>query len=370
MERLRLNKIVLLLVVIFISALFLVMIRPFLMVIFLAGLFSAMVQPIYRKVTEWLNGRKSLASFTTLALFVLVILLPLTGLVGIITAQAIKVSRSVTPWVQEQLSRDPDVDSILHNLPFYDTIAQYQDTILQRAGELVSKMSNFLVNSLSDFTLSTVNFLFLFFLFLYTMFFFIKDGGLLLNKILYYLPLQDKDECRILDRFTSVTRATLKGTLVIGILQGGLAGLAFWVIGIEAALFWATIMTVLSIIPAIGSGLVWFPAVVVLAISGRYIAAIGLFLFCALVVGSLDNFLRPRLVGHDTKMHDLFILFSTLGGLSMFGVVGFIMGPIFAALFVTIWEIYGETFQSYLPSVSQPKLAEDTADKDTDEQED
>lgn len=356
MQPLRVNRVVLLIVVIVVSAVFLAMIRHFLMVIFLAGLFSAMAQPLYRKVKQWQGGRENLASLTTLLLIVLLFLLPLTGLLGIVTAQAIKVSRSVTPWVQQQLNRESDVDTILHRIPFYDTIAQYQDTILQKAGELVTRMSNWLVNSLSDLTLSTVNFLFLFFLFLYTIFFFIKDGKKLLDKIMYYMPLQDKDERRILEKFTSVTRATIKGTLVIGMLQGGLAGLAFWVVGIQGALFWATIMAVLSIIPAIGSGLVWVPAVIVLGVSGAYVKAAGLAIFCALVVGSLDNFLRPRLVGRDTKMHDLFILFSTLGGLSMFGIVGFIIGPIAAALFVTVWEIYGETFQSYLPRVSQEEL--------------
>jgi predicted PurR-regulated permease PerM len=197
-----------------------------------------------------------------------------------------------------------------------------------------------------------VNFIFMVFIMLYTMFFFLMDGHVLIEKVLYYLPLEDHDERRMLDKFTSVTRATLKGTAVIGILQGGLAGLAFAVAGIPSAVFWGAIMTVLSIIPGIGSALVWVPAVIILGATGHLVNAIGLAVFCAVVVGSLDNLLRPVLVGRDTQMHELMIFLGTLGGIIMFGIVGFIIGPIIAALFVTVWDIYGEAFRDVLPSVA------------------
>jgi predicted PurR-regulated permease PerM len=189
------------------------------------------------------------------------------------------------------------------------------------------------------------------FIMLYTMFFFLMDGDRLIDKILYYLPLEDHDERRMLDRFTSVTRATLKGTAVIGIIQGVLGGAAFAVVGIHSAVFWGAIMAVLSFIPGIGSALVWGPAVIILAATGHLAKAIGLGVFCAAVVGSIDNLLRPILVGRDTQMHELMILFGTLGGIIMFGVVGVIIGPIIAALFVTVWDIYGLAFKDVLPSV-------------------
>ena len=148
-----------------------------------------------------------------------------------------------------------------------------------------------------------------------------------------------------------MTRATLKGTAVIGILQGSLAGIAFWVVGIPSAVFWGTIMAVLSIIPGIGTALVWGPAVIILAASGNYLQAGGLGIFCAVVVGSIDNLLRPILVGKDTQMHELMIFFGTLGGIFMFGIMGMIIGPIVAALFITIWEIYGVAFKDVLPHV-------------------
>jgi predicted PurR-regulated permease PerM len=349
MSRHVLNIVVLVLVILLISALFLSMIRHFLMVILLAGIFSAMAQPLYRRFERLFRGRRRLASLTTIVSICLVVFIPLVGLLGIVAGQAIEISRSVKPWIEARLDQPSAIGESLRSLPFYDSISAYNDVILQKAGELVGKMSNVLFESISSVTISTVNFLFMFFVLLYAMFFFLRDGKLILEKILYYLPLTDDVENRMLDRFTSVTRATIKGTLVIGVIQGGLAGLAFWTVGIDTAVFWGMVMTVLSIIPAVGTALVWVPAVVILAASGHFAKAIGLGLFCALLVGSVDNLLRPRLVGQDTKMHELLIFVATLGGISLFGIIGFIIGPIVAALFVTMWDIYGETFKDYLP---------------------
>ncbi len=355
MQRSGIQTLVLLLLVVVISAVFVSMIRNFLMALLLAGIFSALAQPIHRKLTQWFGGRGGLASLAILLLLCLVVMLPLFGLVGIITAQAVKVGQSVTPWVQRQIAEPAAFSHYLQKIPFYDEIIPYHEVIVRKAGELASKASVFLVNSLSAGAVGTVNFIFTCFIFLYISYFFLVDGKKLLNRILYYLPLDVKNEDRLLDRFTSVTRATLKGTAVIGVMQGCLAGFAFKAVGIEAAAFWGTVMTALSIIPAIGSALVWVPAAIILAVGGNYLKAIGLALFCSLVVGSLDNVLRPRLVGKDTRMHDLMIFFSTLGGIAMFGVIGFILGPIIAALFVTIWEIYGEVFRDWLGESNEPR---------------
>ncbi|MCF8128822.1 MAG: AI-2E family transporter [Deltaproteobacteria bacterium] len=355
MERRTVNNLILLLLVIGISALFLAMIRHFLMVIFLAGIFSAMAQPVFRSIARLLRGRRRAASILTLILFSIGVLVPLSGLVGIITAQAVKVGQSVTPWVQQQISEPAAFSEYLQKIPFYEEMLPYRDEILRKAGQLAGKISSFLVSSLSEGALGTVNFVFLLFVFLYISYFFLIGGKALIDRLLYYLPLQEKAQKRLLDRFTSVTRATLKGTAVIGILQGGLAGMAFAVAGIDAAVFWGTVMTVLSIIPALGSALVWLPASIILILGGSYGKGVGLALFCGLVVGSLDNVLRPRLVGKDTQMHDLMIFLSTLGGIALFGLMGFIIGPIIAALFMTVWEIYGEVFQEYLPNMRRPK---------------
>jgi predicted PurR-regulated permease PerM len=352
MNKEAINRWVLLLLVFFISALFLSMIRQFLMAIFLAGIFSALSYPLYRRLERWFGGRRGLASLATLLLIVVVVLLPLGGLLGVVTGQAIKVGEAVTPWVTRQLSEPDAISETLKSLPLYDKVEPYRNLILKKAGELVGHISGFLINRLRSVTLGTVNFIFMLFIMLYTMFFFFMDGKKLIDKILYYLPLEDQDERRMLDKFTSVTRATLKGTAVIGILQGGLAGAAFAVVGIDSAVFWGTIMAVLSFIPGIGTALVWVPAAIILAATGHAAKAIGLGVFCAAVVGSVDNLLRPILVGRDTQMHELMILFGTLGGIIMFGVVGIIIGPIVAALFVTVWEIYGVAFKDILPGVA------------------
>jgi len=349
------NKLVLVIIVISISALFFTMIHQFLMAIFLAGLFSAMARPVYRRLRIAFRGRRHLASATTMLLMIVVVLIPLMLLVGIVVAQAIDVGQSVTPWVKRYIDQPDSLTAYLQHLPFYEQLEPYRGLILEKAGQLVGSLSKIIVNGLSSATLSTANFLFMLFVFLYTMYFFQMDGVKLIRRILYYLPLGSDDENRMLAKFTSVTRATLKGSLLIGVLQGGLAGIAFAIAGIDNAVFWGTVMAVLSIIPSVGSALVWGPACVILMMQGHMAAGIALLVFCAGVVGSLDNILRPILVGKDTQMHELMIFFGTLGGIIMFGISGIFIGPLIASLFVTIWELYGIAFADYLPEVHYRK---------------
>ena len=351
------NKLVLALMVIAISALFFSMIHQFLMAIFLAGLFSALARPVYRRLKVKFNGHRHLASATTLLLMIVVVLIPLMLLVGIIVGQAIDVGQSVTPWIKQTLEQPDKLTAYLQHLPFYDELVPYREIILEKAGQLVGSISKLIVGGLSQATLGTANFVFMTFVFLYTMYFFQMDGVKLIRKILYYLPLNSDDESLMLNKFTSVTRATIKGTMLIGILQGGLAGSAFAVAGIDNAVFWGTVMAVLSIIPSVGSALVWIPAAIILIAQGSVAGGVGLLVFCGVVVGSLDNVLRPILVGKDTKMHELMIFFGTLGGIMMFGISGIFIGPLIASLFVTIWELYGIAFSNYLPEVYYNKQA-------------
>ncbi|UZJ41748.1 AI-2E family transporter [Prosthecochloris sp. SCSIO W1101] len=364
MQKTILNNIILLLFVLVISAIFVSMVYNFLMVILIAAIFSGLAMPLYRWYERLFKGKKSLSAAMTLVTIAIILIFPLLALLGIIAGQAIKVSRSVGPWIEQRLEEPVALPDIVDSLPYSETIIEYSDEILQRLGELVGKMSSFLFENISSFTLSTVHTLFMMFVFFYTMFFFLRDGRMFLEKILYYLPLSERDQFRMLDKFTSVTGATIRGTFVIGIIQGTLAGIALGVAGIDSAVFWGAVMTVLSIIPVIGSGLVWGPAAIFLYATGEYIAATGLLLFCGLLVSSIDNVLRPILVGRDTKMHELLIFFGTFGGLSLFGIAGFIVGPVIAALFITVWEIYGETFKEYLKSL---KNSDPCSDKESSE---
>jgi predicted PurR-regulated permease PerM len=178
------------------------------------------------------------------------------------------------------------------------------------------------------------------FILLSAMFNFLIHGRTILSMVGRYTPLTDDDQARMLGVYTSVGRATVKGTVVIGIVQGGLAGLSFWVAGIEGPLFWGAVMTVLSIIPGIGTALVWVPAVAFLALTERVGAAVGVGLWCALVVGTVDNVLRPVLVGKDTELPELLVMLTTFGGLALFGAAGIIIGPIIGSLFMTIWKLW------------------------------
>ena len=347
----KVNKIVLLILVGAISALFLTMIKQFLMAIFMAGLFSAMVSPIQQWLTPRLGGRENLASILTIVGIVFLVLIPLSMLIGVVAAQAVHVGQSVTPWVESFVQEPSALTGYLEKIPYYEEILPYRDMILEKAGQVVGMVSNLLINSLSSITKMTVNALFNVVIMLYVMFYFLTMGDVLLDKMLYYLPLAHHDEERLLHRFTSVAGATMKSTLIIGILQGGLCGFAFYLAGIQGAVFWGTVMAVASIIPAFGTAIVWGPALVILAITGDFSGVIILAVICGAIAGNLDNLLRPRLVGKDTEMHDLFVLFGTLGGIAMFGILGIIIGPIISALFITIWEIYGDAFQEYLPDV-------------------
>ncbi len=355
MNSTRVNQIILLCFVLFISAIFFAMTRFFLMAIFLAAIFSALAMPVFNVYDRWFNGHRNLSAAVTMLTLFLIVLLPLTAFLGIVAFQAIRLSRIAVPWIQSQIPEQSAFDAQLRTLPFYPQIELYRTQILQKAGELAGHAGTMLFNTLSSLTYSAAADLFLFFVFLYTLFFFLRDGNVLLENILSCIPLSESDQQRLLEKFLSVTRATLKGTVVVGIVQGSLAGTALHFAGIDNALFWGTIMSVLSVVPVFGSALVWLPSAIYLAAVGQYVQAAGVLLFCSLVVGQIDNILRPILVGRDTRMHELLIFFGTLGGIGLFGVFGFIIGPIVSALFMTVWEMYGETFREYLSDIKNGK---------------
>ncbi len=358
-RRERFGALFILLLAVGISIVFFAMIRRLAVALLLAAIFAGMFHPLYRRLSAWFGGRRRLASFATLLVLMLVVLVPLGLFLGIVVSQAVEVTQSVGPWIERQIDQPDRLDELLWSNPRLEWLQPYQHDVMTRISELAGSLGSFLVNSVAAATKGTASFLLSLFVMLYAFFYFLISGREILGRILYYLPLKPEDENVMVEKFLSVTRATLKGSLVIGIVQGLLAGGGFAVAGIDGAAFWGTVMAVLSIIPAVGSGLVWVPAVIYLFVVSRTFAAIALGLWCLLVVGTVDNFLRPALVGRDTKMPDLLVLISTLGGLFYFGAVGFIIGPVVAALFIAVWEIYGRAFADYLPEVVMPPLSDE-----------
>lgn len=346
------NRVVLILILIAISLLFLALLRPFLQSIFVAALFAALFYPMYRAVLSRVGQRRVVASALTILIVLFFVVAPVALLLAVVTSQAADIAQTATPWIREQLATPGLITQTLEGLPFYSYLEPYRDVALQRLGDVAGLASGWIIDAVQSATLTTLSALVSVLIVLYTLFFFLMEGDRLLFYVLYYLPLNDEDENKLLQRFTSVTRATLKGTAVIGFLQGLLAGCALFIAGIPSAVFWAVTMMVLSVVPGIGTALVWVPAVIYLMVGGQFLKAILLAGFCALVVGSIDNVLRPKLVGNDTQLHELMIFFSTLGGLIMFGFMGFVIGPIIAALFVTLWELYGDEFKDWLPSTA------------------
>ncbi|MBX2883842.1 MAG: AI-2E family transporter [Granulosicoccus sp.] len=352
MQQRLVNRGVLVLLLVAITVLFLFLLRPFLQSIFIAALFAALFTPLYRSVYDKVGKRRALASGLTLFIVLCFVFVPVLLLLGAVTAQALDIAESAKPWIAQKLATPGMITHTLETLPFYGLIEPYRELALERLGDMAGLVSGWVVNGLQSATLGTFSVLLNILIVLYTLFFFLMEGDRLLYYMLYYLPLNDEDETKLLLRFTSVTRATLKGTAVIGFLQGALAGMALYLAGIPSVLFWAVAMMLLSVVPGVGTALVWIPAVIYLIVGGQYLAALGVTLFCALVVGTLDNVLRPKLVGNDTQLHELMIFFSTLGGLLMFGFMGFVIGPIIAALFVTLWELYGDEFNDWLPTTA------------------
>ena len=343
-----------LILVVAVSVLFLAVTWPFLKPLLLGALLAGLCSPLYRWVTRVLGGRRSLGAVVTLLILFILVAGPISAFLGVVVRQALDVSDRAIPWVQQQFGAASTFnahDWLVQRFPSLASHVPSQEQLVESVGIAAKSAGSYLVAAASRMTAMTAVFILNLFVMIYAMFFFFKDGETILEKIFYYLPLSHEDEALMLHRFSSITRATIKGTLVIGAIQGALAGFAFWVAGIEGAAFWGTLMAILSIVPGIGAALIWVPAVIYLFVTGQILAGTLLLAWCAAVVGTIDNILRPALVGKDAKMPDLLILIGTLGGLFLFGPIGFIVGPIVCGLFLTVWEIYGATFKEVLPPV-------------------
>jgi len=329
-----------------ISVLFFFVIRRFLLAVLLAAVFAGLASPLYHWLLARMGRRR--AGALTLVLLILGVGLPVSGFLTLVATEAIQMSQGAEEWFREE-GRMEQAQALFDRIPYGARLFSDVDRIVEQLREAAGRTGPVLMGALASATRGTLTVLLQLFVLLYALFYFLVDGRSILRTILHYIPLTPAQKEELLERFVSVTRATLKGSLLIGLIQGGLAGAAFWVAGVPGPAFWGTVMVVLSIIPAIGTPVIWIPAVFYLLFMGKLVAGLLLAAWCALVVGTVDNFLRPRVIGRDARMSDLLILVSTLGGIFLFGAVGFIVGPIVAALFVTVWHIYGEVFRGWLP---------------------
>ncbi|MEA3410034.1 MAG: AI-2E family transporter [Pseudomonadota bacterium] len=329
-----------------ISLLFYQVVERFLIALLMAAVLAGLAHPVYRWFVDRLRGHENTASAATVLLCLMLVIVPVTLFLGVVVNEAVEVSKTASEWVERHVQQPEELQEKIRAIPALQRLLPYQDQILEKVGELAGKVGGFVAHGMAAGARVTAGYFLSLFVMLYAMFYFLVEGRAILDAVLRFTPLTDGDKTDLLGTFVSVSRATVKGTLVIGIVQGGLAGLSFAVVGIEGAVFWGAVMAVLSIVPGIGTALVWVPAVIFLALGGQTGAAVGVALWCAIVVGTADNVLRPSLVGRDTAMPDILVLLTTLGGLFLFGASGIVLGPVVGALFVAVWGLWGAAVEA------------------------
>jgi predicted PurR-regulated permease PerM len=324
---------------------FLWLIRGFLQPIFWAVALAIVIYPVHRRLDQRFRHRASLAALLSMLLIVLIVLLPLAGVIAAITSEA-------STLYQRLQSNNFQINSIYaeaqRHLPqLISALNAFGINVEKLQTQLSAAAvgtSSFIASRVLEIGQNTLRIAAYFFIMLYRLLFFLRDGIRLLDGLVRTLPLGDERERQLLERFAEVSRATMKGTLVIGLVQGTLGGLAFWLLGISAPVLWGAVMALMSILPAIGPAVIWLPAAVVLFMNGRIGAGLILIVVGVFVIGLVDNLLRPVLVGRDTRMPDYLVLLSTLGGLAAFGLAGIVIGPIIAAFFLSCWHMANEEF--------------------------
>ncbi|MBU0661234.1 AI-2E family transporter [Patescibacteria group bacterium] len=322
---------------ILLGVLSLVIMQPFAYPIFWAAVIAIMFHPVYKWIDKHIK-LPGISSSITVIIVVLVIFLPLVLLSALLIRQSTDIYQQVTAG--DLTLTIEHVMTQLSESKLAPLFTFFQNDWANYATEGAKQISLFIFNNLKVITQNSFMFLFLSAAMLYTLYFFLKDGEKVLQKIMYYSPLGNEYEHMLYERFTSTSRATLKSTLILGGIQGTLGGLLFLVTGVEGAFIWGVIMTVLSVIPALGSVIVWLPAGIIMLALGNTAEGLIILLFGSIVISNIDNVLRPIMVGKDTQLHPLLVLFSTLGGIFFFGVSGFIIGPIVVSLFLAILSIY------------------------------
>lgn len=326
-----------------VSVLFALIVWPFYGAVLWAAIASILFAPVYRRLVASMGQRRSLAALATLAIIVVMVIVPLT----LITAALVQEAAGVYERIQSG-----ELDFRRYFQQVFDALPAWAAALLDRFGltnlaaaqEQLSaglmRASQFLAAQAISIGQRTFDFVVSLFVMLYVLFFLLRDGDTLTSRVRDAIPLHAEQQHDLFEKFAVVIRATVKGNIVVALVQGALGGLIFWLLGIHAALLWAVLMAAVSLLPAVGTALIWLPVAVYLLASGSVWKGIVLVAYGVVVIGLVDNVLRPVLVGKDTKLPDYVILVSTLGGIAIFGFNGLVIGPVIAAMFMAAWDIF------------------------------
>ena len=305
--------------------------------------------PLYRKLLQRMPRRTNLAALCTLGLCLVVVILPMTAITISLIQETTAIYERVRSgnlnfglYLQQVISALPSWASSLLDRLNLTSVAQLQ----ARFSSVAVQASQFVATQALSIGQNTLEFLVSFGLMLYLLFFLLRDGMGLALRIGRAIPLDDTHKRQLVDKFTTVIRATVKGNIVVAASQGALGGLIFWILGIQGPVLWGVLMAFLSLLPAVGAGLIWVPVAIYFLATGAVWQAVALTAFGVFVIGLVDNVLRPILVGKDTKMPDYVVLISTLGGMALFGLTGFVIGPAIAALFIATWDLFAPSTDS------------------------
>ncbi|MCG2580546.1 MAG: AI-2E family transporter [Marinobacter sp.] len=328
-----------------VSLAFILLMKPFFGPIFWSVAIALIFYPVREALSRRLGDRPNVVALLTLTICMVIVVIPVIILVTSLIAEGLGLYQKIQSG---EIQPGEYLDKINQSFPAIEAfLAQFDIDFKELRDRAVNAFlggSQFLARQALGFGQNTFQFFLGLALMVYLAFFLIRDGNKLVELMIRALPLGDERERLLFAKFAEVTRATVKGNLLIAIIQGALGGLIFWILGITGALLWGVVMAIVSLIPAIGASLVWVPVAIYLAAVGDVIPAIVLTAFGAIVIGLADNVLRPILVGRDTKLPDYIVLLSTLGGIVMFGINGFVMGPLVAALFMAFWGIFIREF--------------------------
>ena len=326
------------------SLLFLFVVSGFFQPIFWAVLIGVLFQPMQRWFEQRLGGRTSLSALVTVLVILVTVLVPTLLVASAVADQGLQLYQGLQ---EGRVNPSAMLERVEESLPegalaLLERAGIVPETIQDRISQAAMEAAGFIATLAVSVGQNVGRFAAMFFVMLYLLFFTLRDGGELLQRAKWALPLGDERERALFGKFEEVGRATIKGTLVVGGVQGILGGIIFAILGLQGAVFWGVVMIFLSMLPAVGATLVWLPAALFLLVGGAVVKGVILLFYGVFVIGLADNILRPLLVGRDTKMPDWLILVSTLGGLTTFGISGFVAGPIVAAMFLAIWTMFGE----------------------------